>query len=89
MIYSPSLGVIEADQKAHGPMVREFSDTGAVETNQAMAKTKQIKLRNAAKRDNQSRRSEDDWEITPQQLQLIPDLALKGLWTKVPVPLLR
>ena len=89
MIYSPSLGVIEAGQKAHGPMVREFSYTGAVETNQAMAKTKLIKLRNAVKRDIQSRGSEDDWEITPQQLQLIPDLALKGSWAKVPVPLLR
>ena len=59
-------------------MVREFSCTGAVETNQAMAKAKLIRPRNAAKRDIQSREREDDWEITPQQLQRIPDLALKG-----------
>ena len=78
MVDSPSLGVIEAGQKAHGPMVREFSHTGAVETNPAMAKTKLIRPRNTAKEDIQSRGSEDNWEITPQQLQLTPDLALKG-----------
>ena len=70
-------------------MVRELSYTGAVETNPAMAKAKLIRPRNTAKWDIQSRGSEDDWEITPQQLQLTPDLALKGSWTKVLVTLLR
>jgi len=70
-------------------MVREFSHTGAVETNPAMAKTKLIRPRNTAKRDIQSRGSEDYWEITTQQFQLTPDLALKRSWTKVVVALLR
>ena len=89
MIYSPSLGVIEAGQKAHGPMVREFSYTGAVETNPAMAKTKLTRPRNTAKRDIQSLGSSDDWETTLQPLQLTPDLALKASWTRVLVTLLR
>jgi len=59
-------------------MVREFSYTGAIETNPAIAKTQLMRPRNTAKRDIQNRGSEDDWEITLQQRQLTPDLALKG-----------